>query len=86
MKYFGPWRSEFLPKNEVGEVESRMDQNELTAGEVHALREVARGRLMQKKIAEADRDRLLELGYIEWKFGGLQATTAGHQYVVTHRT
>lgn len=86
MKYFGLWPSEFHLKIEVGEVECRMDQNELAASEVHALREVARGRLMQKKIAEADRDRLLELGYIEWKFGGLQATTTGHQYVVAHRT
>jgi hypothetical protein len=63
-----------------------MDQNELTAGEIQALREIARGRLMQRKIAEADRDRLLELGYIEQKFGGLQATTEGHRYVVAHRT
>jgi len=62
-----------------------MDQSELSASETQALREVARGRLNQRKISEADRDRLLELGYIERKFGGLQATAEGHQYVVAHR-
>jgi len=61
-----------------------MDQIELSIGETHALREVARGRLNQRKISDADRDRLLELGFIERKFGGLQATTEGHQYVVAH--
>lgn len=62
-----------------------MEQNELKLSEAQALREVARGRLMQRKIDAADRDRLLELGYIEWKFGGLQATTEGHKYVVANR-
>ncbi len=62
-----------------------MDNIELTANETQALREVARGRLNQRKIDEADRDRLLELGYIERKFGGLQATAEGHQYVLAHR-
>ena len=61
-----------------------MDPNELTAGEALALREVARGRLMQRKISDNDRDRLLELGYIEEKLGGLQATSDGHKYVVAH--
>jgi hypothetical protein len=63
-----------------------MDPNELTASESQSLREVARGRLNQRKISDTDRDRLLELGYIERLFGGLQATTEGHKYVVTHRS
>jgi hypothetical protein len=86
MKYFGLWPSEFRRENEVSEVECTMEQNELTASEIQALCEIARGRLMQRKVAEADRDRLLDLGYIERKFGGLQATTEGHKYVVAHRT
>jgi hypothetical protein len=86
MKYFGLWPSESPPRIEVDDVERSMDQNELTTSEAQALREVARGRMMQRKIGDADRDRLLELGYIERKFGGLQATTEGHQYVVAHRT
>jgi hypothetical protein len=61
-----------------------MAQDELTMSETNALREVARGRLMQRKLSDADRDRLIELGYIERKFGGLQATDEGHKYVVAH--
>lgn len=71
---------------EIDEVEGRMDLNDLTISEAQALREVARGRLKQRKIGDADRDRLLELGYIERKFGGLQATAEGHQYVLAHRS
>ena len=59
-----------------------MDAPELSMSETQALREVARGRLMQRKVSDADRDRLIELGFIERKFGGLQATTEGHQYIV----
>jgi len=62
-----------------------MNPSELTASELFSLSEVARGRLKQRKISEVDRDRLLALGYIERKFGGLQATTEGHAYVVAHR-
>lgn len=62
-----------------------MNENALTQSETEALREVARGRMKQRKIGDADRDRLLEIGYIERKFGGLQATTEGHKYVVDHR-
>lgn len=62
-----------------------MDSNQLSASELLSLSEVTRGRLNQRKISDADRDRLLELGYIERKFGGLQATTEGHAYVVAHR-
>ncbi len=70
---------------DTDEVESSMDENALTQSEIEALREVARGRMKQRKISDADRDRLLEVGYIERKFGGLQATTEGHKYVVDHR-
>jgi hypothetical protein len=62
----------------------KMESNELSASETQALREITRGRLMQRKINDADRDRLLELGFIEHKFGGLQATTEGHHYIVGH--
>jgi hypothetical protein len=61
-----------------------MASNDLTPSEAQALREVARGRLMQRRIGDAERDRLLELGYIERLFGGLQATAEGHKYVVAH--
>jgi hypothetical protein len=66
-------------------MECKMDVNALTQAETEALRAVARGRMKQRKISDADRDRLLEVGYIERKFGGLQATTEGHKYVVDHR-
>ena len=62
-----------------------MDATALSLSESQSLSEVARGRLHQRQISAADRDRLLELGYIERKFGGLQATTVGHAYVVAHR-
>lgn len=63
-----------------------MNSTDLNPDEAQALREVARGRLMQRKIGEAERDRLIELGYIERKLGGLQATAEGHRYVVAHPT
>ena len=59
-----------------------MEPEELTMSETQALRDVARGRLMQRKIGSAERDRLIELGFIEHKLGGLQATTEGHRYIV----
>jgi hypothetical protein len=54
--------------------------------ELQALHEVTRGRLMQKKIPDADRDRLIGAGFIERKLGGLQATTEGHRYAAAHRS
>ncbi len=73
-----------MMRPEANEVEHRMNPVDLTASETQALREVARGRLMQRKIGDGERDRLLELGYIERKLGGLQATSEGHRYVVAH--
>ncbi len=68
----------------MNDMESRMDSHDLTASETQALRDVARGRLMQRKISAADCERLLELGYVERRFGGIQATAEGHRYVVAH--
>jgi len=55
-------------------------QNDLTPDEEEALREVARGGLMQKVIPAKARERLIELGYIEQKLGGLAATARGKLY------
>ena len=56
------------------------DQNKLTSAEAAALREVASGGLMQKVIPADIRDRLIKMGYIEQKLGGLAATTKGKLY------
>jgi hypothetical protein len=53
------------------------DNNKLTSEEEAALCEVARGGLMQKVIPLEIKDRLVKLGYIEQKFGGLVATSKG---------
>ena len=58
--------------------------DDLTPDEEEALREVARGGLMQKVIPAKARDRLIELGYIEQKLGGLAATAKGKLYSVRH--
>ncbi len=63
-----------------------LPETPLTRSELQALQEVTRGRLMQKKIPDADRDRLIEAGYVEHKLGGLQATSEGHRYAAAHRS
>lgn len=60
-------------------------QDDLTPAEAEALREVARGGLMQKVIPDHLRDRLIELKYIEQKLGGLVATAKGKLYAATHK-
>lgn len=62
-----------------------MGQDDLTSVEAEALREVARGGLMQRVISDHIRDRLIQLGYIEQKLGGLVATAKGKLYAVTHK-
>jgi len=61
------------------------DKNKLTSAEEEALREVARGGLMQKVIPAEIEDRLIKLGYIEQKLGGLVATAEGQLWVMKHR-
>ena len=55
-----------------------MIQENLTLREEAALREIARPGLLTKAISEEVRDRLIELGYIEQKLGGLVATPKGN--------
>lgn len=49
----------------------------LTRAELESLKEVARGGLMQKRIPDADAEKLMQLGLIEQKLGGLAATAKG---------
>ena len=49
----------------------------LTRAELDSLKEVARGGLMQKRIPDADAEKLKQLGLIEQKLGGLAATATG---------
>lgn len=58
-------------------------QNNLTPDEEEALREVARGGLLQKIIPADIEDRLIKYGYIEQKLGGLVATTKGKLHAAT---
>jgi hypothetical protein len=60
-------------------------QNDLTSVEAEALREVGRGGLMQRVIADHIRDRLIQLGYIEQRLGGLVATAKGKLCAATHK-
>lgn len=57
-------------------------QNDLTRAEAEALREVARGGLLQKTIPKHLRDRLIELKYIEQKLGSPVATAKGEFYSI----
>ena len=59
-----------------------MVQENLTLREEAALREIARPGLLTKAISEEVRDRLIELGYIEQKPGGLVATPKGNFYLL----
>ena len=59
-----------------------MIQENLTLREEAALREIARPGLLTKAISEEVRDRLIELGYIEQKLGGLVATPKGNFYLL----
>ena len=60
-------------------------ENDLTDADAKALREVARGGLMQKVIPDDRRDRLIKLKYIEQKLGGLAATAKGKRYAASRR-
>ena len=57
------------------------EHNDLTPTELEALREVARGDLFQKVIPAKAQARLIELGYIDQKLGGLVATSKGRLYL-----
>jgi hypothetical protein len=52
-------------------------KEDLTPGEFASLREVAIGGLMQKRIPQEHRDRLIRLRLIEQVSGGLKATPSG---------
>lgn len=56
------------------------DQKGLIAAEEKVLRDVAAGGLMQKIIPADIQERLIDLGYIEQKLGGLAATPKGILY------
>ena len=57
---------------------------ELTSEEEAALCEVARGSSMQKIIPAEIKNRLIKLGYIEQKLGGLVATSKGKLWAMEH--
>ena len=61
-------------------------RNDLTAIEVEYLHEVARCGMLQKTLPTKVRARLIELGYIEQKLGGLVATSKGKVYAARHKT
>jgi hypothetical protein len=71
----------FLNFNREGKLMN--GQNNLTPDEEEALREVARGGLLQKIIPADIEDRLIKYGHIEQKLGGLVATTKGKLYAAT---
>jgi hypothetical protein len=60
------------------------NDNKLTSAEEAALCEVARGSLMQKVIPIEIKERLVKLGYIEQKLGGLVATSKGKLWAMKH--
>ena len=60
-------------------------RNELTATQLEGLHEVARGGMLQKTLPAKVRDRLIDLGYIEQKLGGLAATSKGKLYAASHK-
>ena len=56
----------------------------LTAAEVAALRAVARRSETKKHIPDKVRDRLIELGYIEQSLGELVTTAKGKLVLASH--
>ena len=54
----------------------------LTPPLLNALREVARPGLFKRKIPADAREKLIELGYVEQRLGGLVATEKGNLYLV----
>jgi hypothetical protein len=61
-----------------------VNDNKLTSAEEDALCEVARGHSLQKVIPLEIKNRLVKLGFIEQKLGGLVATSKGQLWAMEH--
>jgi len=60
-----------------------VQENELSPGEIDALREIARPSLLKKPIPAKMQDRLIKLKYVEQKLGNLVATAKGRAYITS---
>lgn len=73
-----------LAKNVTGTVDTRRNMEQfigLTPPLLNALREVASPSLFKRKIPTDAREKLIELGYVEQRLGGLVATAKGNRYL-----
>jgi hypothetical protein len=60
-----------------------VQENELSPGEIDALREIARPSLLKKPIPAIMQDRLIKLEYVEQKLGNLVATAKDRVYIAS---
>ncbi len=56
-------------------------EKDLTPAEVETLREIARPSLLKKTVPAKVQERLIKMGYVEQKLGGLVATAKGRAYL-----